>query len=350
MLQLRHYSFNLPFEYPFTLSKGTKTHQPTLITGLGLGQLWGFGEATAIAYYNVSVEGMAAMLEEKRGMIEKYALTDPQRFWHFLHHLIPEQHFLISALDIAGWDLFAQMRRQPVYKLLGIEWGPTPVTDYTIGIGSAEQMLEKMQQNPWPIYKIKCGTPEDLDTLRLLRANNADAAFRVDANEKWTFDEAKRLLPELKALGVDMIEQPLPKTAIEEMKELKAISPIPLYADESCCTEDDVKKCAEQFHGINIKLAKCGGITPAMRMVKEARALGLKIMMGSMSECSVGTAAVANMLPLLDEVDADGPLLLAEDLAEGLTYENGTVKLSGRPGLGIRFTGPKPANHIRKNN
>ncbi len=348
MLQLRHYSFNLAFEYPFTLSKGTKTHQPTLITSLGLGQLRGVGEATAIAYYNVSVEDMAAQLEEKRGLIERYALTDPQRFWHFLHHLIPGQHFLISALDIAGWDLFAQMRRQPLHQLLGIKWGPTPLTDYTIGIGTPDQMLKKMLEKPWPIYKIKCGTPEDIDTLRLLRANNPAASFRVDANEKWTFEEAKGLLPELKALGVDLIEQPLAKTAIEELKELKALSPIPLYADESCCTEDDVKKCAKLFHGINIKLAKCGGITPAMRMVKEARSLGLKVMMGSMSESSIGTAAVANMLPLLDEVDADGPLLLAEDLAEGLKWDDGTITLSGRPGLGIRFTGPRPVNHMKK--
>jgi L-Ala-D/L-Glu epimerase len=340
MLQLKYYSFNLPFEYPFTIAKGTKTHQSTLITSLGLGNMRGYGEATAIAYYDVTVEGMMQSLEEKRGMIERYALTEPGRFWHFLHHLIPGHHFLTAALDIAGWDLFAQMRRQPLYKVLGINWENTPVTDYTIGMDTIENMVAKLKAHPWPIYKIKCGSADDIDVLRALREHTT-SPFRIDANESWTFDEAKRLLPELQQLGVAIVEQPLPRAAHDEMVELKAISPIPLYADESCRTEDEVKKCAEAFHGINIKLVKCGGITPAMRMIKEARTLGLRVMMGSMNESTVGAAAVANLLPLVDEADLDGPLLLKEELAEGLQYENGIIKLSGRPGLGIRFTGPK---------
>lgn len=343
MLQLSYNSFNLPFEYPFTISKGTKTHQPTLITSLGLGNLRGFGEAPAISYYDVTVEGMMELLESKRAMIERYALTDPGRFWHFLHHLIPGQHFLTAALDIAAWDLFAQMRRQPLHQLLGIKWGNTPITDYTIGMDTTANMVAKMSAHPWPVYKIKCGSTDDIDTIRAMRAVTT-APFRIDANESWTLEEAKKLLPELHLLGVTLVEQPLARAAAEEMAELKALSPIPLYADESCRTEDEVKKCAAGFDGINIKLTKCGGITPAMRMIKEARMLGLKVMMGSMNESTVGTAAIANMLPLLDEVDADGPLLLKEDLAEGLQYENGIIKLSGRPGLGIRFTGPRPAS------
>jgi L-Ala-D/L-Glu epimerase len=340
MLQLKYYSFDLPFEYPFTIAKGSKTHQSTLITSLGLGNLRGYGEATAISYYGINVADMKAVLEEKRAMIERYALTEPGRFWHFLHHLIPGQHFLTAALDIAGWDLFAQLRRQPLHQVLGIKWENVPVTDYTIGMDTAEKMLEKMQLHPWPVYKIKCGTPEDIDKIRLLRAHTT-APFRIDANEGWTLEDTKRILPELQKLGVTLIEQPLPSGSYEEMRELKANSPIHLYADESCKTEDEVKKCAEGFHGINIKLVKCGGITPAMRMIKEARTLGLRVMLGSMNESSVGTAAVAHMLPLADEADADGPLLLKEDLAEGLQYDQGSIKLTGRPGLGIRFTGPK---------
>lgn len=340
MLQLSYRSYNLPFQYPFTTAHGTKTHQPTLVVSLGMANLRGFGEAPAISYYNVTVEDMIKVLEEKKGMIERYALMDPQRFWHFLHHLIPGQHFLTAALDIAGWDLWSQMRRMPLHKLLGIEWGNTPLTDYTLGMDSTESMIAKVKAHPWPIYKIKCGSAADLDAIRALREHTS-APFRVDANEGWSFDEAKQLLPELKALGVTFVEQPLPRDAHDEMRELKAISPLPLIADESCRTEDEVKKCADEFHGINIKLTKCGGITPAMRMIKEARTLGLSVMMGSMNESTIGTAAIANLLPLLDEVDADGPLLLAEDLAEGLKYEEGRITLSGRPGLGIRFTGPR---------
>lgn len=338
MLQLKYYSFDLAFEYPFTTFKGTKTHQPTLITSLGLGSFTGYGEAPAISYYNITVPEMVASLEAKRTMIERYALTDPQRFWHFLHHLIPGQHFLIAALDIAGWDLFAQMRKMPLHRLLGINWGVTPLTDYTLGQDTKENMVAKLLAHPWPVYKIKVGRPNDIDIIRELR-NHTTAPFRIDANEGWTFEEAKALLPELQQLNVTMVEQPLPRQEHEAMKELKALSPLPLFADESCLTEDEVKKCAEGFHGINIKLTKCGGITPAMRMIQEARNLGLKVMAGSMNESTIGAAAIANMLPLLDEVDADGPLLLKEDVAQGLQYENGVIKLSGANGLGVRFTG-----------
>jgi len=340
MLQLKCQSYELAFEYPFTTHKGTKTHQPTLVTSLGLGNLTGYGEAPAITYYNITVEDMMASLEAKRGVIERYALIDPHRFWHFLHHLLPGQHFLTAALDIAAWDLFAQMRRQPLYQLLGIKWDNTPLCDYTIGMDTKEGMCAKLNAHPWPVYKVKVGSADDIDKLIALRALT-DAPFRVDANEGWTLEEAKHLLPELQKLGVTLVEQPLLRTEVEAMKELKQRSPLPLFADESCKTEDEVKKCAEGFHGINIKLTKCGGITPAMRMIKEARTLGLKVMVGSMNESTIGSAAIATLMPLLDEVDADGPLLLKEDLAEGLTYDNGLIKLSGRNGLGIRFTGKK---------
>lgn len=336
MLQLRHYSYDLEFQYPFTISKGTKTHQPTLIVSLGLGNLRGYGEATAIKYYGVTVESMTDLLESKRQMIERYALTEPERFWHFLHHLIPGQHFLTAALDIAGWDLFAQLRRKPLYQLLGFPWRNEPLTDYTIGIDSIDKMVEKLQAHPWPLYKIKLGSANEIDIIRTLR-KHTQSPFRVDANEAWTLDEAKQLLPELKTLGVTLVEQPLAKTEWEAMKELKATSPIPLFADESCQTEDDVIKCTEGFHGINIKLAKCGGITPALRMVEHARKSGLKVMMGSMNETTIGTAAVAHLLPVLDEVDADGPLLLKEDVATGLKYTDGVISVSNYPGLGIQF-------------
>lgn len=340
MLQIRHYSFDLAFQYPFTTAKGTKTHQPILLISLGLGRLVGFGEAPAINYYNVTIEGMIAALENKRRDIERYALTDPKRFWHFLHHLLPGENFLITALDMAGWDLFAQLNRKPLYKLLGLERNNMPITDYTIGLGTAEEMTAKMKQHPWPLYKIKMASPDDIDLLSALR-NNTDAAFRVDANEGWSFDDAKKLLPELKKLNVTMIEQPLHRNAHEEMKELKQLSPLPLFADESCQTEKDVKICSEGFDGINIKLTKCGGITPALRMIDEARQLGLKVMIGSMCESSIGTAAIAHMLPLLDEVDADGPLLLKEDIADGLKYDNGHIHITEAPGLGIQFRGEK---------
>ena len=343
MLQLRHRAFELEFEYPFTISKGTKTHQPTLVVGQGLGQLMGLGEAPAINYYGVSVSDMIAMLEQKRSLIERYALTDPQRFWHFLHHLLPGNNFLMAALDIAGWDLFSRMRRQPLYRTLGLSTAVRPLNDYTLGHAKLEEMAAKMRAHPAAVYKVKMVNTADIDLLRYLRTHTG-SPFRIDANEGFDFDGFRAILPELVKLGVILVEQPLNKNDCEAMKELKEISPLPLYADESCVEEQDVARCAEAFHGINIKLTKCGGITPALRMITEARKLNLRIMLGSMNESTIGTAALAHLSPLVDELDADGPLLLKEDVADGLRFDRERVSVSDSPGLGIVFFGEKRSN------
>ncbi|MEP6684350.1 MAG: dipeptide epimerase [Parafilimonas sp.] len=327
----------LPFEYPFTISGGrTKTHQPSLIVALQLGNLIGYGEAPAITYYNVTVEQMIADIESKKSLIEKFAFTTPDRYWHYLHHLLPQNPFLVCALDMAAWDLFGKMRNQPLYKVWNTEWKNIPVCDYTIGIDRIEKMIEKIELHPSPIYKIKVGTENDIETITALR-QHTDAVFRVDANAGWTLNEALEKIPLLKRLGVELIEQPLAKDDWEDMKILFQQSSLPLIADESCVFENDVEKCAGCFHGINIKLVKCSGITPALRMIEKAKQLNLKVMMGSMNECTVGSSAIAHFLPQLDYVDMDGPLLLKEDMASGLTYNNGVVSVSDAPGLGIKM-------------
>lgn len=299
----------------------------------------GWGEAPAIAYYGVSTGQMMAALEKAKPLIERYSLQDPQRFWHFLEHLLPGQNFLVAALDIAGWDLFSRLRNQPLYKMLGFtNSGPFP-GDYTLGLDTADVMLRKMKAHPSPLYKIKLSKPDDIALLPRLREATI-AAFRVDVNEGWNYEDTLRLLPELEALGVVLLEQPLPKDQWEEMQALKAQSHIPLIADEACVEESDVARCAAAFHGVNIKLTKCGGITPARRMIEEARKLGLQVMLGSMNESSIGTAAIAHLAPGADFLDADGPLLLAGDYAEGLQWvsfhgQEGYLTLSDAPGLGL---------------
>jgi L-alanine-DL-glutamate epimerase-like enolase superfamily enzyme len=333
-----YYSYNLAFRHPFTISRGTKTHQPTLVVELSHNGLTGYGEAPAIAYYHIPVEKMIADLESKRPFIEKFALTDPERFWHYLHHLLPDNPFLVCALDMAGWDLYGQLRGQPLYKLWRLDPAKAPLTDYTIGIDTIEKMLEKMKEFPWPIYKIKLGTPEDLHIVAALRGNT-DAILRVDANSGWTLAEALDKIPRLAELDIEFVEQPLPKEDREGMAILFRESPLPLIADESCVREDDVDTCAGLFHGINIKLTKCSGITPARRMIGQARSLGMRVMIGSMNESSIGSAAIAHLLPSLDFVDMDGPLLLKEDLATGLDFDFGEVRIPQRPGLGVQYEG-----------
>jgi L-Ala-D/L-Glu epimerase len=339
-LKVTHYRFELPFVYPFTISWGTKTHQPTLVVELEHFGQKGYGEAPAISYYNIPVDKMIEDLERKRVMLEKFAFTDPERYWHYAHHLFPNNSFLVCALDIAGWDLYGKLTGKPLYKLWGldIDTANIPVTDYTIGIDTVEKMVHKMQEKPWPIYKIKLGTEEDIAIVEALR-RHTDAVLRVDANAGWTLEEALQKIPRLKDLGVELVEQPLAKDNWEGMKVLFEQSSLPLYADESCVSEHDVDKCHGHFHGINIKLTKCSGLTPARRMITRARQLGMHVMVGSMNESSIGTAAIAHLLPLVDHVDMDGPLLLAEDLATGLSFENGRVVYSGKPGLGVEVNG-----------
>lgn len=334
-MKLHYKKINLPFEYPFTISGGrTKTHQPSLIIALQLGNLIGYGEAPAITYYNITVEQMISDIESRKTAIEKFAFTTPERYWHYLHHLIPSNPFLVCALDIAAWDLFGKMHNQPLYKLWNTEWKNIPITDYTIGIDGIEKMVEKMQAHPSPIYKIKVGTGDDIATIEALR-KHTNAIFRIDANAGWTINEAIEKISLLKNLGVELIEQPLAKDEWSEMKLLYEHSSLPLFADESCVFENDVIKCVDCFHGINIKLTKCSGITPALRMITKAKKLNLKVMMGCMNESSIGSAAIAHFLPQLDYVDMDGPLLLKEDVGSGLKYENGKVSVSEKPGLGI---------------
>jgi len=162
-----------------------------------------------------------------------------------------------------------------------------------------------------------------------------DAAFRVDANAAWTLEQAMEMMPRLQTLGVEWVEQPLAKGDAEGMQRLRARSPLPLIADESCVSEGDVAMCAAGFDGVNIKLTKCGGITPALRMISQARSLGLQVMIGCMSESTVGAAAIAHLGPLADFMDNDGPLLLAEDVATGLAYRYGKVIPTANPGLGV---------------
>ena len=333
-----YYSFQLPFRHPFTISRGTKTHQPTLIVGLEKDGLVGYGEAPAISYYHIPVEKMIADLEARRPMIERFALTDPERYWHYLHHLLPGNPFLVCALDMAAWDLFGQMMGQPLYELWKLDPAKGPATDFTIGIDTVDNMVAKMKERPWPIYKVKLGVPEDLAIMEELR-RHTDAVFRVDANAGWTVEEALQKIPRLAALGVEFVEQPLAKNDWEGMKVLYRESALPLIADESCVEEADVDRCHEHFHGINIKLTKCSGITPARRMIQRARALGMFVMIGSMNESSIGSAAIAHLVPTIDYVDMDGPLLLSEDVATGLTFRDGRVVIPRSPGLGVRFTG-----------
>lgn len=208
------------------------------------------------------------------------------------------------------------------------------MTDYTIGIASIEKMVSKMQELPWPIYKIKLGTQEDITIVKELR-KHTDAIFRIDANCGWGVEETINNAVELKKLGVEFLEQPMKADDWEAHKEVYKHSVLPVISDESCIIEEDVAKCHNYFHGVNVKLVKCGGLTPGKRMIEEAKKLGLKTMVGCMTESTVGISAIAHLLPQLDYVDMDGALLLAQDIATGVTIKDGVIYYSEINGTGV---------------
>ena len=211
------------------------------------------------------------------------------------------------------------------------------MTDYTIGIDTIDVMVRKLREvADWPLLKIKLGTPDDIEIIRRLR-EHTDAVFRVDVNGGWSAAETIRNSGPLGELGVEFIEQPLPAEDWNAMRRVYRESALPLIADESCRVEADVDRCRGCFHGVNIKLPKCGGLTPARRMIDRAKHLGLKVMVGCMTESTVGISAIAQLLPLLDYVDMDGALLLAQDIATGVTIDHGRVSYPKENGCGVRL-------------
>jgi len=336
-MKLTLHRFDLPLRHVFTIARGSTEVSRTMIVELEQDGVRGYGEAGENRYYGASFENMSAALEAVRPRLESSSLHDPTALWEQLRPQLAANTFAQCALDIAVHDLWGKLRGQPVWKLWGLSIDDVPVTDYTIGIDTIEVMVAKMEEFAgWPVYKIKLGTPNDIEIVRELR-KHTDAAFRVDANCAWTAEEAIRNSIALAPLGVEFIEQPLAPDDWQGMTAVRERSALPVIADESCQREPDVDRCRDYFHGVNVKLVKCGGLTPARRMLLRARELGLKTMVGCMTESSVGISAIAQLLPLLDYVDMDGALLLAEDAASGVTIERGRIRFPDENGCGVRL-------------
>ena len=339
-MQLKLHAYDLPLRHTFTISRESITSQPTLVVELSQDGHSGYGEATSNKYYGFTIERMARDLAALRPQFDAAKLTDPAAFWLQCQPPLKDNPFALCALDQAAHDLWGKLRGQPVWKLWGLSIDKTPLSNYTIGIDEITEMVMKMAEyRDWPIFKIKLGTDHDLSIVSELRYWRKDATFRVDANCGWTNAQTITYGPQLQRLGVEFIEQPLPREAWDEMRRVGAECVLPIIADESCIGEDDVARCYQSgFRGINIKLVKCGGLTPARRMITRARELGLKVMVGCMTESTVGISAIAQLLPLLDYVDMDGAELLDEDIATGVRLDRGRCIYPNVPGNGVTLT------------
>jgi L-Ala-D/L-Glu epimerase len=293
------------------------------------------GEAAPIARYNESAEGAAAFIEKARPILERDLWEYAVR-WNELEALAPTEHAAKAALDMALLDWVGRKLNMPLWKLLGLSRGQALTTTYSIGIDEVPVMQQKVRESPhFGVYKIKVGSKDDRKIIEGIRAVTSKP-LRVDANEGWkTKEEALEMINWMAGLGVEFVEQPMPAAMLKDFAWLKERSKLPIFADESLMKASDIPVIAPYFHGLNIKLMKCGGVQEAVRMVAMARALGLKLMIGCMVETSLAISAAAAITPLFDDADLDGNLLTATDPFRGVRTVKDQLVLNDKPGLGV---------------
>jgi L-alanine-DL-glutamate epimerase-like enolase superfamily enzyme len=331
---------DLPLASPFRISRSVQTIGYNVLLRLETGDdegAEGLGEAAPSAYYGETRETVFAALTYfgdvlgEDPLLHEDILRAADRMLH--HHAAAK-----AALDMALYDVVGNQLGLPLYRLLGLNPAQTPVTSYTIGIDSPAEMARKAAAaaRDYPILKIKVGTPHDVEIVRAIR-EATDVTLRVDANAGWTAKQAIATINALAPYDIEFVEQPVAASDLEGLRLVRENVPVPVIADESCVTLEDIPRVADRADGINIKLMKCGGVAHALKMIAAARAHHLKIMLGCMAaESSLAITAAAHLSPLVDYADLDGPLLLATDPFEGVRYERGKLVLPDRSGLGVR--------------
>ncbi len=336
MIELRHQPMELRLRHTFRLARGDSDARQNLVVELEHEGLVGLGEAAPIARYGQDQASAARAVETMVERLNERAIN-PRHFATAAQSVAVEgQPSATAAFDMALRDLAGKRLGAPLYELLGLDPTATPVTSFTIGMDDPETVVAKVREaSRFAVLKVKMGSAGDRKVIEAVRSVS-DQPLRVDANEGWTLGEAGAHLAWLADKGVELVEQPLPAGRIEEMRQLRAMSPLPLFADESVGVAADIPKLAGAFDGINIKLMKCGGIGEALRMIATARAHGMQVMVGCMIESSLAITAAAHLAPLIDYADLDGNLLCVNDPFAGATVEGGRLVLPSGPGLGVQ--------------
>lgn len=335
-MQLSYRIVALPLGAPFRISRSTSHEVELVEVELRHDGTRGYGEAAPQARYGESAASAAAFLDEASGLLG----GDPFALEEVGARLAarPGERAAKAAVDAALHDLCGKLCGQPLWRLLGVPRAGPP-SSYTIWLGDPDDMARRAERatagGRFRRLKLKLGGRDGLDVERVRAVRYATPLpLQVDVNEYWSLDEALEAIPALAGLGVEYVEQPLP-AGDPGGPTLKGRSPLPVYVDEDCHTAADVRACAERAHGVNLKLAKSGGIREAVRIVHAARALGLGVMVGCMLESGLGIAAACSVASLCDHVDLDGNLLLAEDPWLGVELVDGVQLPSERPGLGV---------------
>jgi L-alanine-DL-glutamate epimerase-like enolase superfamily enzyme len=325
--------YQLKFKHPFKIAHGIRSYTDVVFVKLQHQGFTAWGEAALPPYQHETQQSVFEYIEA----FQKRVAPDNSNDWF---EKLNEDHSkdmaAKAALDMALWSLKAQIQNTTITQLAGIETSSFPLCTYTIGISSKQEMEQKVieaLQYGFELFKLKLTGEKDKEAVLNFKAI-CNKPFIVDVNQGWnSVNEAIEKIAWLAEQQCLLVEQPLKKDMLLEMKRLKQNSSVPIYADESCQTLNDVEKMKDSFHGINIKLMKCGGITPALDMIKKAKQLNLKILIGCMSESSVGCTAAASLTPLADYADLDGPYLLANDPFSGMKVEHGRIVM--QPGLSI---------------
>jgi L-alanine-DL-glutamate epimerase-like enolase superfamily enzyme len=322
--------------HPFVIARGGQSEHRTVWVRLidGDGQE-GWGEAAPSRFYGETAESVVAALEQYRTVLpdDPFNLEDAERVWE---NRLRGNAAARAALSAALHDLIGKRLGIPLYRLWGLDPCKAPRSTFTIGLDQPDRISAKVREaEQYPILKVKLGTEHDTEILQAIRGAT-DKELRVDANCGWTVKHTLRMLPLLEEFGVTVLEQPLPPHDLDGLATVTGQSDIPVIADESCLTAVDIPSLVGKVDGINIKLAKCGGLREALRMIAVARAHGLLVMVGCMIESSLGITAAAHFTPLVDIVDLDGAALLADDPFVGARIDGGQVTLPSAPGLGVR--------------
>ncbi len=336
-LVLRFLPYDLQLKHTFTIANSSRKSTPDVLTSLEFDGITGYGEASMPPYLGESVETATKFLS----LLDLGQFKDPFQMDDILGYVdavMPGNCAAKAAVDIALHDLVGKIMGQPWYKIWGFDPADTPNTSFTIGMDTPEVVRQKVNEAaPYNILKVKLGMATDKEMIETIRSVT-DVPMCVDVNQGWTDKhKALEMIHWLKEKGVVFVEQPMPKTAIDDMAWLTANSPLPTVGDESVQRLPDVIKAKGVYSGINIKLMKCTGMREAHQMLTLAKSLGMKVMIGCMTETSCAVSAAAQLSPKTDWADLDGNLLIANDPYSGMQVVNGKVTLIDRPGIGINI-------------
>ncbi len=337
-MKLSHEIVTLRTTHPFIIARGgSSEYRVVRVTVTADDGATGWGEAAPSRHYGETADTVVAALPAYAAVLEGADGWSLEALEQQMAKAMRFNASARSAVSAALHDLAAKRLGVPLYRMWGLDPAASPLSSFTIGIAPDEETLRARVREaaPYPVLKIKLGSSWDERIMQVVREMEPTKVLRVDANAAWTPKHALEMIPLLKDLGVEFVEQPLPAHEIEGLRFVRERSVLPIVADESCLVSTDIPALVGAVDGINIKLAKCGGLREALRMIATARAHSMLVMCGCMVESSLGITAAAHLAPLLDCADLDGAALVANDPYVGATIDGGVVKLPSAPGLGV---------------